>query len=117
MSNNDKEANNNLSTSSKATRIVFLVLTIVVALFVPMLLQPELNIIFRDMFNPQGWNILIPKLRVLSTLVCYAITAVAGVTALHFSKINKRWLTILFFVLTFLWTVFVSFIEMIVVTD
>lgn len=96
---------------------LLLIMSILVALLIPVLLQPELNIIFRDMFNPQGWNILIPKLRVLSTLVCYAITAVAGVTALHFSKINKRWLTILFFVLTFFWTVFVSFIEMIVVTD
>ena len=93
---------------SKARIVVFLIMTIVAALLVPVLLQYKLNVLFRDLFNPPDCIILVPGLRVVSTLVCYGITAVAGGLLLHFSGIRKRWLTFLFFVLTFLWTSFVA---------
>ena len=105
--NNNKETNNP-DTPSKAHKVVFLIMTIVAALLVPVLLQGHLNVLFRDLFNPPGWIVLVPGLRVMSTLVCYGITAAAGRLLLHFSGIRKRWLTILFFVLTFLWTGFVA---------
>lgn len=117
MNSNYKNTSNKPNTPSKTQRVVFLVLTIVVALLIPLLLQSKLNVLFRDLFNPQGWNILIPRLRVISTLVCYAITAAVGGTLLHFSRIRKRWLTILFYVLTFLWTGLVAEMEMIIATD
>ena len=106
--NPNKETNNNPATLSKKDKVALLIMTILVALFTPMLLQDHLNVIFRDLFNPEGCIILTPGLRVVSTLVCYAITATAGGTLLHISRIHKRWLTVLFCVLTFLWTGFVA---------
>lgn len=105
--NNNKETNNP-DTPSKTNKVVFLVMTIIAALLTPVLLQGHLNVIFRDLFNPPGCIILVPELRVVSTLVCYAITTVAGGFLLHRSGIRKQWLSILFFVLTFLWTFFVA---------
>lgn len=101
--NTNKETNNP-DTPSKADKVVLLIMTILVALLTPVLLQGHLNVLFRDLFNPPGWIVLVPGLRVMSTLVCYVITAAAGWLLLHCSGIRKRWLTILFFVLTFLWT-------------
>lgn len=106
--NTNKETNNNLDTPSKADKVVLLIMTIVVALLTPVLLQGHLNVIFRNLFNPQGCIVLVPGLRVMSTLVCYGLTAAAGGTLLRIARIHKRWLTILFFVLTFLWTFFVA---------
>lgn len=93
---------------SKTDKVILLIMTVLVALFTPVLLQGHLNVIFRDLFNPEGCIILTPGLRVVSTLVCYGIAAAAGWTLLHISRIHKRWFTILFFVLTFLWTGFVA---------
>ena len=106
--NTNKETNNTPDTPSKTNKVVLLVMTIMVALLIPVLLQPELNVNFRNLFNPPGCIILVPGLRVVSTFVCYFITATAGGILLHCSRIHKRWLTILFFVLTFLWTGFVA---------
>lgn len=102
--NPNKAPNNNPSTPSKAHKAVFLIMTIVTALLVPVFLQGHLNVIFRNLFNPQGCVVLTPELRVASTLVCYGIAAAAGGTLLRIARIHQRWLTVLFFVLTFLWT-------------
>ena len=102
--NTNKETNNNPDTPSKAHKAVFLIMTIVTALLVPVLLQGHLNVIFRNLFNPLDCIVLVPGFRVVSTLVCYGITAAAGGTLLRIARIHKRWLTVLFFVLTFLWT-------------
>lgn len=101
--NNNKETNTP-ATPSKANKAVLLIMTIVTALLVPVLLQGHLNVIFRNLFNPLDCIVLVPGLRVVSTLVCYGITAAAGGTLLRIARIHKRWLTVLFFVLTFLWT-------------
>lgn len=108
--NNDKETNNP-DTPSKAHKAVFLIMTITVALLTPVLSQGHLNVIIRNLFNPQGCIVLTPELRVMSTLVCYGITAAAGGTLLRIARIHQRWLTVLFFVLTFLWTGLVAAIE------
>ena len=102
--NTNKETNNNPDTLSKTDKVVLLIMTIIAALLTPVLLQGHLNVIFRDLFNPSGWIVLVPGLRVVSTLVCYGIAAAAGGTLLRIARIHKRWLTVLFFVLTFLWT-------------
>lgn len=102
--NPNNETNNTPATSSKAHKAVLLIMTIVAALLVPVLLQGHLNVIFRDLFNPLDCIVLVPGLRVVSTLVCYGIAAAAGGTLLRIARIHKRWLTVLFFVLTFLWT-------------
>ena len=106
--NPNKETSNTPATPSKAHKAVFLIMTIVTALLVPVLLQGHLNVIFRDLFNPQDCIVLVPGVRVVSTLVCYGITVAAGGTLLRIARIHKRWLTVLFFVLTFLWTGFVA---------
>ena len=100
----NNETNYTTATPSKAHKAVSLIMTIVTALLVPVLLQGHLNVIFRNLFNPSGWIVLVPGLRVVSTLVCYGIAAAAGGTLLRIARIHKRWLTVLFFVLTFLWT-------------
>lgn len=102
--NNNKETNIKSDALSKTDKVLLLVMTIVTALLVPVLLQGHLNVIFRNLFNPPGWIVLVPGLRVASTLVCYGIAAAAGGTLLRIARIHKRWLTVLFFVLTFLWT-------------
>lgn len=95
---------------SKAKKALLLVATIVAALLVPVFLQGHLNVIFRDLFNPPGWIVLVPVLRVMSTLVCYGLTAAAGWALLRLSRIRKAWLDVLFLVLTFLWTGFVALV-------
>ena len=102
--NTNKETNNNPDTPSKADKVVLLMMTVMVALLTPVLLQGHLNVIFRDLFNPLDCIVLVPGLRVASTLVCYGLTAAAGGTLLRIARIHKRRLTVLFFVLTFLWT-------------
>ena len=102
--NTNKETNNNPDTLSKTDKVVLLIMTVMVALLTPVLLQGHLNVIFRNLFNPPGWIVLVPGLRVVSTLVCYGITVAAGGTLLRIARIHKHWLTVLFFVLTFLWT-------------
>lgn len=106
--NPNKLTSNTPATPSKAHKAVFLIMTIVTTLLVPVLLQGHLNVIFRNLFNPLDCIVLVPGLRVVSTLVCYGITAAAGGTLLRIARIHKRWLTVLFFVLTFLWTFFVA---------
>ena len=106
--NPNKAPNNTPATPSKAHKVVLLTMTIVVALLTPVLLQGHLNVIFRNLFNPQGCIVLTPELRVVSTLVCYGISAAAGGTLLRIARIHKRWLTVLFFVLTFFWTSLVA---------
>ena len=101
---NPNKETNTPATPSKAHKAVFLIMTIVTALLVPVLLQGHLNVIFRNLFNPLDCIVLAPGLRVVSTLVCYGITAAAGGTLLRITRIHKRWLTVLFYVLTFLWT-------------
>ena len=108
MNNPNNETNNNPDTLSKTDKLLLLIMTILVALLIPVLLQGHLNVIFRNLFNPPGCIVLVPGLRVVSTLVCYGITAAAGGTLLRIARIHKRWLTVLFFVLTFLWTGFVA---------
>lgn len=102
--------NNIPAPPSKAKKALLLIATIVAALLVPVLLQYPLNVLFRDLFNPAGCVILVPGLRVMSTLVCYGLTAAAGRLLLRISGIRKRWLTVLFFVLTFLWIGFVALV-------
>lgn len=80
------------------------------------IVQYPLNVWFRDTFQ-DDWIILKSGLRVVSTFVYYVITAAAGWILLHFSGIKKLWLTILFFVLTFLWTVIIAVLTYIVAID
>lgn len=102
--NPNNETNNTPATPSKAHKAALLIMTVVVALLTPVLLQGHLNVLFRDLFNPLDCIVLVPGLRVVSTLVCYGITAAAGGTLLRITRIHKCWLTVLFYVLTFLWT-------------
>lgn len=102
--NTIKETNKTPDTLSKTHKVILLIMTVVVALLTPVSLQYPLNVTFRDLFNPPGCIILVPGLRVVSTLVCYGIAAAAGGTLLRIARIHKRWLTVLFYVLTFLWT-------------
>ena len=88
--NPNKETNNNPDTLSKAHKVVLLTMTILVALLTPVLLQGHLNVIFRNLFNPSGWIVLVPGLRVVSTLVCYGIAAAAGGTLLRIARKNTQ---------------------------
>ncbi len=88
--NPNKLTSNTPDTPSKAHKAVFLIMTIVTALLVPVLLQGHLNVLFRDLFNPLDCIVLVPELRVASTLVCYGIAAAAGGTLLCIARIHKR---------------------------
>ena len=57
--NNNKETNNP-DTLSKTDKVVLLIMTIIAALLTPVLLQGHLNVLFRDLFNPSGWIVLVP---------------------------------------------------------
>lgn len=101
------EKNNNFGTPKPRTHVTLLVLTIATALGIPILLQSPLNILFRDLFNPPGWRILLPNLRVLSTLICFLITYVVGFIMLK-KRDTKLSLFIIHAILTFLWCGFVA---------
>lgn len=97
-------------------KVFFLLLTIVVVLKIPFFIQYPINVWFRDTFQ-HGGIILKPGLRVLSTLVCYIVNVTIGWLLLRLSGIDKRWLMILYFVLTFLWTVFSAMLIEVAFTD
>lgn len=104
------DATKKLKFFSVVKKVFFILITILFVLVIPFFIQYPINVWFRDTFQDSG-IILKPGLRVVSTLVCYVITAAAGWILLHFSGIKKWWLTILFFVLTFLWTVLIAVAE------
>ena len=88
-----------------------LYLCVLVSLFMPIFIQSPLNFLFRDLFNPPGWNILQLHLRIISTILCFAITYGIGYYLLDKVKV-KRWLFILHAVLTFLWCGFIAMLAM-----
>mgnify|MGYP003295448402 CR=1 len=91
----------------KPWNIIIVILAILISILLPLLIQSPLNTLFRDLFNPSGWIVLKPHLRVISTLLCFSVTYGVGLYLLILLK-SKRWLFILHAVLTFLWSVFVA---------
>ena len=89
-------------------KAVLVTLCVLVSLLIPGFIQSPLNFLFRDLFNPPECKILLPYLRVISTILCFAITYGIGYYLLYKSK-SKRWLFILHAVLTFLWCGFIAF--------
>lgn len=89
---------------------------VIVSLVLPMLIQDPLNRIFRDLFNPEGWNILQPQYRVISTLICIVITYITGRPLLV--KANAQWwLYILHAVCTLCWGVLYAMVWYIIITS
>jgi len=83
-------------------KIGIIILCVVFSIIFPFFAQGYLNILFRDLFNPPEWIILQPHLRVISTLLCFAVTYGIGYHLLKWAK-SKKWLFILHAILTFLW--------------
>ncbi len=104
------------SNSGKNRNVWLIVLCVFISILLPIFIQHPINVVFRDLFNPPGWKYLISNLRVISTLVCFAITCGIGIICLRFAK-TKRWLFILHAILTFLWCVFIAVLFWIAVTD
>ena len=92
-------------------KAIFVTLCVLVSLFMPIFIQSPLNFLFRDLFNQPGWNILQLHLRIISTILCFAITYGIGYYLLDKVKV-KRWLFILHAVLTFLWCGFIAMLAM-----
>ena len=82
---------------------------VIVSILLPIIIQGPINTLFRDLFNPPGWNILKPNLRVISTLVCYFINICVGFSCLALAKAEKP-LFVWHAVLAFLWCGFVALI-------
>lgn len=78
---------------------------VVLSILIPLFVQYPLNVLFRDLFNQNGIIILKPHLRVISTLVCFAITYCIGVKLLNKGNAGLV-LRISHAILTFLWCCF-----------
>lgn len=88
-------------------KFLLIVFCVLLSLAIPILIQGHLNVWFRDMFNPEGWMILRPNLRIASTLLCYCITEMCALFFLRKSQ-SKKWLFKLQIILTFMWSVFIA---------
>ena len=95
--------------SMKKTALI--VLCVLASLMIPIFIQSPLNFLFRDLFNPPDWIILQPHLRVISTILCFAITYGTGYYLLNRAK-SKKWLFVLHAVLTFLWCGLIALLAM-----
>ena len=87
----------------------FILLSIVISVTFPILIQASLNTSFRDLFNPAGCIILTPNLRILSTLICLTITYVPSLLLLIKAN-SSKWLYIAHAICCFLWSSFVAMI-------
>lgn len=87
---------------------IMIKLCVLVSILLPLSIQSSLNELIRDMCNPPERIILLPNLRVISTLTCFSITYCLSLFCLISAK-SKRWLFVLHAILTFLWCGFVAF--------
>ena len=95
---------------------VFFLISVVISIAFPVLIQFSLNTLLRDLFNPAGCIILTPNLRILSTLICFTITYVPSLFLLIKAN-SSKWLYIAHAICCFLWTTFVAMICFIAATD
>ena len=93
-----------------------IILCVVFSILFPFFTQGYLNTLFRDLFNPSGWIVLQPHLRVISTLLCFAITYGIGYYLLMWVK-SRKWLLVLHAILTFLWCGFIAMLYMLIAYD
>ena len=110
------EAPDSRKQNAKIRIVLCVVAAVVVSLVMPCFIQSPLNVLFRDLFNPEGWIVLVPHLRVISTIVCFLMTYSIGLVLLYNAK-SKWWLYILHIVCTFSWCVFVAEIVYMVAVD
>ena len=87
--------------------IITITLCVLVSILLPLIIQSPLNRLFRNLYNPPGWIVLQPHLRVISTLLCIVITYGIGFYCLVLAN-SKRWLFILHAILTILWCGFIA---------
>lgn len=87
--------------------IIIIITCVLVSILLPLFIQYPLNVAIRDLYNPSGWIVLQPHLRVFSTLICFSITYGIGFYCLTSAK-PKKWLFILHAILTFIWCGFVA---------
>lgn len=102
MPTEDKKLEKNKS-GEKPVRWPYVVVSVWLSLVLPIFLQPFLNVLFRALFNPEGWIVLQFQYRVWSMVTCMAITYGAGFYFLKKSR-SAIWLYILHFVCVVLWT-------------
>lgn len=91
--------------------IILVTLCVFVSIVLPLTIQSPLNRLFRNLYNPPGWIVLQPDLRIISTVLCIVITYGIGFYCLILAK-SKRWLFILHAILTVLWCGFIAFLLM-----
>ena len=90
---------------------IWVLLCVIVSMILPIIVQHPINVWFRDMFNPSGWMILLPDLRVKSTLLCFLVVEVLGSFLLFIG--NSRWyLYLTHAFLSFCWCVLWAIIIM-----
>ena len=81
---------------------------VLLSLAIPLFIQWPLNVLFKDMFNPEEWNVLQPQHRVWSMVTCMCLTYFATMFLLVKAKVPV-WLYILHFICCNLWAIFVAF--------
>lgn len=92
-------------------KIIIVIICVFISLLLPLIIQSPLNRLLRNLYNPSGWIVLLPHLRVISTLICFFITYVIGFSLLILAK-SRIWLFILHVILTFLWCVLIAMLLM-----
>ena len=91
--------------------VIIVTLCVLVSIILPIIIQSPLNRLFRNLYNPSGWIVLQPHLRVISTLLCIVITYGIGFWCLKLAS-SKRWLFVLHAILTILWCGFIAVLIM-----
>lgn len=97
-------------------KTICIILCVIVSIVLPILIQSHLNYMFRGWFNPPGWIVLQPHLRIMSTFVCFLITYFPSLFLLRYGKVSYG-LRIAHLFCTFIWAILVACLIYLFVTD
>lgn len=106
MSEENKHLEKN-KTCEKPVKWPYIVFCVFISLVWPIFLQSYLNMLFRDLFNPEGWIVLQLKYRIWSMVTCMVIMYGLGFFLLRLAR-SPIWLYIVHFVCVVLWTGFIA---------
>lgn len=102
---------------SKGKKRLLVLLAFIVSFVIPVFAQWHLNAWFRDTFNPDGWRVLQPHLRLMSMLVCYLISYAAGYAFLfQIGEQLKARVYVIHALYSFCWVGFCAFLCYVIAT-
>lgn len=92
------------------------ILLFIFLFFFPFLVQGHLNVLLRDLFNPKGWTVLVPDLRIISTLIVWGVANIFSIWCFRLKKITEKFLRI-YLCVSFIYCVIVAVLIYLAVTD